>query len=74
MDLIQKANQYENLSMRNLTTSDRIKACKLGKKIVLTINEIYKQTKNPKLMEVMKAVTQKKRKIDKRLKGKPDLL
>jgi len=73
MDIIQQAYQYENLSMRNLSTSDRIKASRLGKKIVLAINEVYKQTKNPKLMEIMKSVTQKKRKIEKRLKGRPEI-
>ena len=35
------------------------------------INEIYKKTKDSKLMETMKNITAKKRKIEKRLKGSP---
>mgnify|MGYP000695440597 CR=1 FL=1 len=71
-DTIEEANQYIEMSMRNLSTSDRVKASRMGKKVVLAINDIYKETKDPKLMDLMKEVTLKKRKIDKRLKGRPD--
>ncbi|MCK8521315.1 hypothetical protein M0D21_07045 [Aquimarina sp. D1M17] len=69
MILLQKAIEFEKRSMSNMTTSDRVLASREAKKIILKINEIYKKTKDPYLMEVMKLVTVKKRKIDKRLKG-----
>lgn len=67
--IIEQAKQYCKISMKNLSTSDRVKFSRLGKKIVLAINSVYKKTKDPKLMDLMKLVTFKKRKIDKRLKG-----
>lgn len=67
--IIEQAKQYCKISMKNLSTSDRVKFSRLGKKIVLAINSVYKKTNDPKLMELMKLVTFKKRKIDKRLKG-----
>ncbi|GAA0712580.1 hypothetical protein GCM10009430_03150 [Aquimarina litoralis] len=55
--------------MSNMSTSDRVSASREAKLLVLSINEIYKKSKDPKLMDVMKLITLKKRKIDKRLKG-----
>ena len=57
--------------MSHMSTSDRVKASREAKELVLSINEIYKKTKDSKLMEVMKRITIKKKKIDKRLKGTP---
>ncbi len=65
---IHQAHQYIILKRKNISTSDRVFASRLGKRIVLGINETYKKTKNPELMELMKAVTNRKRTIDKRLK------
>jgi len=67
--ILEQARQYCKLSMKNLSTSDRVEFSRLGKQIVLAINKVYKKNKDPKLMEVMKLVTFKKRKIDKRLRG-----
>ncbi|GGD08963.1 hypothetical protein [Hyunsoonleella pacifica] len=69
MKLIEKALEFEKRSMSRMTTSDRVLASREAKAIVLAINTIYKKTKDPKLMDIMKLVTIKKRKIDKRLKG-----
>lgn len=69
MKLIEKALEFEKRSMARMTTSDRVLASREAKAIVLAINTIYKKTKDPKLMDIMKLVTIKKRKIDKRLKG-----
>ncbi len=69
MKLIEKALEFERRSMARMSTSDRVMASREAKSIVLAINEIYKKTKEPYLMKVMKLVTVKKRKIDKRLKG-----
>ncbi|MBQ4820814.1 hypothetical protein [Aquimarina sp. MMG016] len=69
MELVEKALEFEKRKMAHMTFSDRISASREAKILVLKINEIYKKTKDPKLMEVMKLVTVKKRKIEKRLKG-----
>ncbi|WP_246849059.1 hypothetical protein [Aquimarina sp. U1-2] len=59
--------------MSNMTTSDRVAASREAKSLVLRLNEIYKKTKDSELMDLMKRLTEKKRRIEKRLKGMPDL-
>ncbi|WP_296636487.1 hypothetical protein [Polaribacter sp.] len=71
MDLVNKAIEFENRKMRFPTTSDRILASREAKSLILALNEIYKETKDGKLMDIMKRLTAKKQKIEKRLKGKP---
>lgn len=71
MDLVNKAIEFENRKMRFPTTSDRILASREAKSLILALNEIYKETKDVKLMDIMKRLTAKKQKIEKRLKGKP---
>ena len=71
MDLIDKAIEFENRKMRFPTTSDRILASREAKSLILALNEIYKETKDSTLMDIMKRLTAKKQKIEKRLKGKP---
>ncbi len=73
MNWILKAQDFENLKMSHMSTSDRVAASREAKFIVLGINEIYKRTKDSKLMDIMKRVTEKKRRIDKRLKGRLDI-
>ncbi len=72
MDIIKEATEFEKAKMSHMSTSDRIRASKEAKRLVLAVNEIYKKTKSPKLMEIMKQITAKKRKIEKRLYGRPD--
>jgi hypothetical protein len=67
MELIEKALEFEKRSMANMSTSDRVSASREAKSIVLSINEIYKKTKDTSLMDIMKLITKKKKKIDKRL-------
>lgn len=69
-ELLLKAQDFENMKMSHMSTSDRVKASRHAKELVLAINEIYKKTKDSKLMDAMKRITEKKRKIDKRLKGR----
>lgn len=57
--------------MSNMSTSDRVEASREAKKLILSINDIYKETKESNLMDVMKRVTEKKKKIEKRLNGVP---
>lgn len=69
-ELLLQAEDFENMKMSHMSTSDRVKASRKAKELVLAINEIYKKTKDSKLMDAMKRITEKKRKIDKRLKGR----
>lgn len=71
MDLLQRAEAFENLKMSHMSTSDRVQASRDAKALILSLNEIYKKTKDPELMDLMKRLTEKKQKIEKRLKGSP---
>ena len=72
MDILQEAAEFESAKMSHMTTSDRVTASREAKRLVLAINEIYKKTKDAALMDVMKRLTVKKKRIDIRLKGRPD--
>jgi len=71
MELKERAEEYENMSMSNMSTSDRVHASRKGKEIILALNEVYKETKDEEIMDLMKRLTAKKQKIEKRLKGRP---
>ncbi len=68
---MQKALEFESMKMSNMTTSDRVAASRKAKSLILALNEVYKRTKDSKLMDIMKLLTAKKKKIEKRLKGTP---
>ncbi len=71
MELKEQAEEYENMSMSNMSTSDRVHASRKGKELILALNEVYKETKDEEIMDLMKRLTAKKQKIEKRLKGRP---
>jgi hypothetical protein len=71
MELIEKALEFENRKMRFPTTSDRVLATREAKALILALNEIYKENKDEKIMDIMKRLTVIKQRIEKRLKGKP---
>mgnify|MGYP000185487156 CR=1 FL=1 len=71
MELVEKALEFEKRKMRFPTTSDRILASREAKALILGLNEIYKNTKDNKIMDIMKRLTVIKQRIEKRLKGKP---
>jgi hypothetical protein len=71
MDLLERAIEFENRKFSFKTTSDRIIASREVKALILELNEIYKQEKNPEIMDQMKRLTAVKQKIEKRLKGRP---
>ena len=73
MNWVAIADEFEKRKMSGLTTSDRVTMSREAKAIVLGLNEIYKKTKDQSLMDLMKRITVKKRKIDKRLKGRLDI-
>jgi len=68
MEYIEKALKFEQRKLSLKTTNDRILASKELKLLILGVNEIYKKTKNPELMDIMKRLTVIKRKVEKRLK------
>ncbi|AVI51059.1 MAG: hypothetical protein DWP94_04960 [Flavobacterium sp.] len=72
-DLINEALQFEQQKTTFKTTSDRIIASRKAKDLILSLNEIYKQNKDAAIMDLMKRLTEIKRKIEKRLKGRRDL-
>ena len=71
MDIIEKAKEFETRKLTFITTSDRILASREVKALILGVNEIYKESKDPELMDLMKRLTVIKQKIEKRLKGRP---
>jgi hypothetical protein len=71
MEILKKADEFENRKFSFKTTSDRILAAREAKDIILEVNELYKEKKDPKLMDLMKRLTVIKQKIEKRLKGRP---
>ena len=72
MDLINEALEFEKAKMSHMSTSDRVVASREAKRLILALNELYKKSKNANVMEIMKDLTIKKKKIEKRLKGRPD--
>ena len=72
-ELLEQARDFEKLRMSHMSTSDRVKASREAKKLILSINEFYKRNKDSKLMDLMKRLTEKKRKIERRLTGTPTI-
>ncbi|WP_248723242.1 hypothetical protein [Seonamhaeicola sp. ML3] len=70
MELIDRALEFENRRHTFKTTSERIESSREVKALILEINTIYKETKDPELMDLMKRLTVIKQKIEKRLKGR----
>ncbi|MEX1384048.1 hypothetical protein [Lutibacter sp.] len=68
MELVEKALEFEERKLSLKTTNERILASREVKGLILGLNEIYKKTKNPELMDIMKRLTVIKKKIEKRLK------
>lgn len=71
MDLIERALEFEQRKRRSLSTSDRVKIGREAKELILSLNEVYKKTKDENIMDIMKRLTAIKRKVEKRLKGAP---
>ena len=71
MEIVEKALEFENRKHKFITTSDRIVASREVKSLILGLNDIYKENKDPELMDLMKRLTVIKQKIEKRLKGRP---
>ena len=70
-EIIEKAIEFENRKHVYKSTNEKIVASREVKSLILELNEIYKENKDPDLMEMMKRLTLIKRKVEKRLKGRP---
>lgn len=71
MELIKRAIEFEERTHSFKNTSERILASREAKNLILSLNEIYKLGNDPKIMDIMKRLTIIKRRIEKRLKGRP---
>ncbi len=71
MSAVKKGHDFLEKSLKFKNTSERIEASREVKSLILEINEIYKASKDQKLMDLMKELTVIKQKIEKRLKGRP---
>tara|TARA_B100000809_G_scaffold249300_2_gene280456 strand:- start:27089 stop:27310 length:222 start_codon:yes stop_codon:yes gene_type:complete len=70
MELFERALEFEENVSTFKSRDERIKASHTAKELVLALNEIYKESKDPKIMDMMKRVTAIKQKFEKRLKGR----
>jgi hypothetical protein len=69
--LVERALKFEETSLKALTTNERIIISREAKELILGLNEVYKESKDPTIMDIMKRLTLIKQKVEKRLKGKP---
>lgn len=70
MDIIERALDFEQRKSTFKTRNEKILAAREVKQIILDLNEIYKKEKDTKIMDIMKRLTEIKRTIEKRLKGR----
>ena len=71
MEIIDKALEFDKRRHTFKTTSERIESSREVKSLILSLNTVYKQDKDPEIMDLMKRLTVIKQKIEKRLKGRP---
>ena len=71
--LLKEANELEQNQKSFKSRNDKIVASKKAKELILAINEFYKKSSDEGLMDVMKRITTIKRKLEKRLKGRPQV-
>ncbi len=67
-ELLQEALDFEKSKMPITSTTERIIVSRKSKALILALNEIYKETKDPEIMDVMKRLTAIKQRAEKRLK------
>jgi hypothetical protein len=54
MDVVKQAEAFEQKPLTFKTTSERIEASREVKALILGVNEIYKTSKDPALMDLMR--------------------
>ncbi len=70
MEIINRALEFEQRKIQLKSTNDRILVSKEVKQLILSLNEVYKENKDAKIMDLMKRLTAIKRKAESRLKIK----
>lgn len=68
LELVSQALEFEKNEKSFKTRNDKIIALKEAKRIILSINDVYKRNRDEKLMNIMKRVSVIKIKLEKRLK------
>jgi hypothetical protein len=74
MDIVNEALEFEQKKLTLRTTSDRIVVSRKIKRLILELNEIYKENNDASIMELMKRLTAIKQKVEKRLKFRKDTI
>jgi hypothetical protein len=67
-ELINEALEFEKSKLRMASTSERVIISNKTKELILSLNEIYKENKDPEIMDIMKRLTVIKQRAEKRLK------
>ena len=73
MNYLNEALEFEKSKIRLSSTNDRILVSRKLKSLILGINEMYKNSKDPNLMDIMKRLTVIKKKAEKRLQLRPTI-
>ena len=68
VELISQALEFEKNEKTFKSRNEKIIAAKEAKRIILSINDVYKQNSDEKLMNIMKRLSVIKIKLEKRLK------
>ncbi len=68
MSIIEQALAFEQKKISLRSTDDRIHVSREVKSLILNLNEIYKETRDQSIMDLMKRLTAIKRKAESRLK------
>jgi len=67
-ELLKEALEFEAAKNPITSTTERIIVSRRAKELILGLNEIYKETKDVEIMDVMKRLTAIKQRAEKRLK------
>ena len=67
-ELINEALEFEKSKLRMTSTSERVIISNKTKELILALNQIYKENKDPEIMDIMKRLTAIKQRAEKRLK------
>jgi len=67
-DILKRALEFETSKNPITSTTERIIVSRKAKELILGLNEIYKETKDPDIMDTMKRLTAIKQRAEKRLK------
>ncbi|ARN79365.1 hypothetical protein BST97_03965 [Nonlabens spongiae] len=65
-----EAQKCLNASLSHMSTNDRVAASREANRFVLALNKIYKKSNFQAIMDLLKELTIKKRKIEVRMKGR----